>query len=138
MVGLLDVHQLVQDDVVAHGSRHLHQPPVEGDGAARRATAPPRSLIANRHAADDETVLKRQITASRRQLDGGDGTHPSLERLAHWLVFRWPQDRFQRHLLATKPDTAALGPCAVSRDTASLFARDPCTLSLCERQPSGD
>ena len=46
VVQLAAVHQLVQQHVLAHEGRGLHQAPVERDGAAARARPPPRLLVA--------------------------------------------------------------------------------------------
>src|SRR5215475_15153907 len=50
MVRLAQVHQLVDEDVVADVRGHQHEAEVERDVPLRRAGAPPRALVADRDA----------------------------------------------------------------------------------------
>src|ERR671913_679778 len=65
---LAQVHQLVDEDVIANGVRRLHQPEVQGDDALARARSPSRSLVANRDAGDLQAVRLRQFLQARNEL----------------------------------------------------------------------
>src|SRR5438105_7936007 len=58
VIRLTKMHQFVQQDVIRNVTRHLHEPPVQGDDAARRARAPSRSLIANADTRDFQAMLR--------------------------------------------------------------------------------
>ena len=68
MVHPPQMHELVDEDVVPHRRRHQHQTPVQADVSARAAGSPPRTLVANAHARDDEAMLRREFEQARRQL----------------------------------------------------------------------
>jgi hypothetical protein len=70
MVVLLGMGQLMQDDVIPDGIRHLYQPPVERDGSPTRTRAPAGSLIADGDAIDRQGVLSSQLQRPCRQLAG--------------------------------------------------------------------
>ena len=57
----LQVHQLVDQHVVADGVRHLHQPPVQADVAVARTRSPAPALIADADARDGQAVLRGQL-----------------------------------------------------------------------------
>ena len=52
----LEVHQLVNDDVIAHPMWHGNEPPIEAHVPVTPARTPPRPLIANADAGDRQTV----------------------------------------------------------------------------------
>ena len=54
------MHQLMQQHVVAHRRRHLHEPIVEGNPSGARARSPPRTLIPNRQSRGSQTVTSGQ------------------------------------------------------------------------------
>ena len=56
MILLLQVHQLVNQHVVAHSRRHLHEAMVECDFPGARTRSPSRSLVANREAGDGQMM----------------------------------------------------------------------------------
>lgn len=62
-----EVHQLVDQDVVANPGRHQHQSPVQADVAVRPAGAPARSLITNTDAANGEPMACCQFEQPRRE-----------------------------------------------------------------------
>ena len=54
---LLQMHQLMQEDVVAHLYRHLHEAIVEGNPSGARARSPSRPLISNRQSRDLQAMI---------------------------------------------------------------------------------
>jgi hypothetical protein len=68
MVHPAQVHQLVDQDVIAHRRRHQDQSPVQANVAVTSAGAPPRSLIADADAPDRKPMACRQFEQARRQL----------------------------------------------------------------------
>ncbi len=68
MVHPAEVHQFVDEDVIANRCRHQHQSPVQADMAVTPAGTPPRSLITNTDAADREPIACRQFEQPRGQL----------------------------------------------------------------------
>ena len=68
MVQPEQVHQLVNQDVIAYRWRHQHQSPVQTDVAVTAAGAPPRALIPDAHACHDEPVACGQFEQACRQL----------------------------------------------------------------------
>jgi len=62
------VHQLVNEDVVAYERRHQEQPPVQANVPIPAARAPPRSLVANGDPRDHQPVPLRQVQQPPRQL----------------------------------------------------------------------
>ena len=87
MIAHAQVHQLVQEHVVPHLVRHLHEPPVQADPSVRGARAPPRSLVPDTDAVHDESVLGRELAQARRQLQ------PSPSRAASGAPSRGPRRR---------------------------------------------
>jgi len=67
MVHPAEVHQFVDQDVVADPCRHQHESPVEADVAVTSAGTPPRSLIPHTHAADGKPIPCRQFEQPRRE-----------------------------------------------------------------------
>ncbi len=71
MVHPAEVHELVNQDVVAHGWRHEDEPPVECDVSVPPARSPPRALIADAHSREaGDAVLGREFPDSDRQFSG--------------------------------------------------------------------
>src|SRR5262249_30803046 len=71
VMGLDEVADLVDDDVVEHVVRGEHEPPVEAQLALRRARAPPAALVAHddaavAHAERDRLGLCDQLAARTR------------------------------------------------------------------------
>ena len=60
MIQLLQMHQLVNEHVLAHEIGHRHQPPVQTDMRLRRARPPAPSLIPHADARDPQPVHGRQ------------------------------------------------------------------------------
>jgi hypothetical protein len=81
MIEPAQVHQLVNDDVVAHSIGHQHEPPVQTDVPFRRTRSPTPPLIANADLGDDEPVPLRQFAQPRGKL--ARGTRPQF------FEFRW-------------------------------------------------
>ena len=71
MVGLAQVHQFVDQDVLAHGVWHQQEPVVQRDVSARRAGSPARALVADRHFADLQAEPIGQRMELGRQLARG-------------------------------------------------------------------
>jgi len=69
MVEPPQVHELVDDDVVAHPGGHHDQSPVQTDMALTAAGSPPGTLIPDTDTADLQAMLRRQLVQPRRQLD---------------------------------------------------------------------
>ena len=68
MVHPAQMHQLVDKNVIPDRRRHQHQSPVQADVPVTAAGSPPRTLVANAHARDDQAVLRREFQQARRQL----------------------------------------------------------------------
>ena len=68
MVHPAQVHQLVNQNVIAYRWRHQHQSPVQTDVAVTPAGAPPRALIPDADARHDESVARCQVEQACRQL----------------------------------------------------------------------
>src|SRR5690349_9465632 len=68
VVLLAQVHQLVQQDVLAYVRRHLHEPEVQRDRAGPRARTPSRTLIPDAHACHGQAVFRRQRDQTRRKI----------------------------------------------------------------------
>lgn len=73
MILLFEVHQLVNEHVIANGVRRLHQPEVQGNCAGVRARPPPRPLIANADALHRQRLLAREFEKTRNQFTLGNG-----------------------------------------------------------------
>lgn len=82
VVHLPHVHQLMQDQVVAHEVRGLDDPPVERDGPASRAGAPAGSLVTHAHATHGQPVGRCQLKHSGWQLPRGQAAQVRLDGCA--------------------------------------------------------
>jgi len=71
MVHPAEVHQLVDQNVIANRLRHQDQSPVQADVTVTPARTPPRALIPNADAADRESVACRQFEQPLGQLAPG-------------------------------------------------------------------
>lgn len=69
MIEPLEVHELVNDDVVANPSRHHDQPPVQADVPVATAGSPARALIPNADPTDREAELCGKLVQAGGQLD---------------------------------------------------------------------
>src|SRR4249919_1422528 len=65
MILLLQVHQLVEEHVVADRGRHLHEPVVQRNSASARAGSPTRSLISDRQPRHRQPMCARERMESR-------------------------------------------------------------------------
>jgi hypothetical protein len=65
---LLQVHQFMQQDVVAYRRRHLHEPIVERNPSSARARSPSRPLVSNRQSGDPQAMIGGQRVKPRGQL----------------------------------------------------------------------
>ena len=76
MVEPPQMHQLVNQHLVADGIRHQHEPPVQTDMTGRRAGSPSRPLIAYA----DARHLKSMVFGEPQQLGGqlARGLSPQL------------------------------------------------------------
>ncbi len=70
MVRAPQVHQLMDENVVANRFWHQHKAPVQADVTGGRARSPARSLIPYAHARHLQVVIRRQTKQMRRQLAG--------------------------------------------------------------------
>ncbi len=68
MVHPSQVHQFVDQDVIANPGRHQHQSPIQADMAVAPTGTPPRSLIPNADAADAKAIACCQFQQPRREL----------------------------------------------------------------------
>jgi len=82
MVHPAQVHQFVNKNVIPDRRRHEHQSPVQADVPVTAAGPPPRTLVANAHARDDEAMLRREFQQARRQLTASLFTKPAV--IADW------------------------------------------------------
>ena len=117
VVWLAQVHQLVNEDVLADFWRHEQETVVERDVAAGRARTPARTLIADGHPAHGETVLRGQREQLRPQL---------------------PRCLFSQRLLDVRgptrgQDLRSLPPCPVE-----MSIRKPHRLALGSASRDGD
>jgi hypothetical protein len=80
MVHLPEVHQLVEDQVVADGVRGVEDAPVEGNGGAHGTGAPARALVADADALDAESVEGGEFLDPGRKFAGGQSPQMPLER----------------------------------------------------------
>jgi hypothetical protein len=71
MILLFDVHQLVDEHIIAHIRRHLQQPKIQCDVAIPGARSPARSLVPNGHATDAQAVSIGKRPKPVRQVDAG-------------------------------------------------------------------
>lgn len=62
-----EMHQLVNQHVLAHEARHQHEPPVQADVPRGRARSPSRPLVANADASHGEAVGGGELSELRRQ-----------------------------------------------------------------------
>jgi len=69
MIESFQVHQLVNQHVIADGGRHQDEPPVQRNVAVAATGAPPGSLIADAHPGDRQSMLRRHLEQPRWQLD---------------------------------------------------------------------
>ena len=72
VVHFVEVHQLVDDDVVAHEGRGLDEAPVERDRGASGAGAPARALVADGHAGDAELMRGSEFEDAREEFARGE------------------------------------------------------------------
>lgn len=77
------MHQFVQQDVLTDEGGYEDEPPVECDRSARRARAPARTLIANRHARHINGVNGRKIEELSRQVARGLLAVPPIDDRPH-------------------------------------------------------
>ena len=68
MVHSAEMHQLMNKNVIPDRRRHEHQSPVQADVPVTAAGSPPRTLVANADARDDEPMLRGELQQARRQL----------------------------------------------------------------------
>jgi len=68
MVHPAEVHQLMNKNVIPDRRRHEHQPPVQADVPVAAAGAPPRTLVANADAREDEPMLRSELQQAWGQL----------------------------------------------------------------------
>lgn len=71
MVQSPQMHQLMEDDVVAHPRRHQDEPPIQADVTVRAAGSPARALIPDADAPHRQLMARRQLDETPRQLDRG-------------------------------------------------------------------
>ena len=81
MILLPKVHQLVKEYVIADGRRHLHEPEVQGDGAAPRAGSPPGPLVSDGGAPQGQSVHRRELVQSRDEIPRRDLTQHELRSI---------------------------------------------------------
>src|SRR5918997_1889034 len=72
------MHQLVDEDVLAHRRWHLDEPEVERDSACARARTPPRTLIPDDDAGDRHAMSLGQLEQLRNELGSRQRTKTAL------------------------------------------------------------
>ena len=65
------MHEFMNQHVIANRVRHQYEPPIEADVTRRRAGSPPRTLIAYADARDMESVMLSQAPQVRGELARG-------------------------------------------------------------------
>jgi len=68
MIHPLEVHELVDDHIVAHPVGHDHESPVEAYVTVATARTPARALIADADARDAQAVLIGKLLQTKRKL----------------------------------------------------------------------
>ena len=76
MIEALQVHQLVNQHVVAHRRGHQDKSPIEGNVAVTTTGSPACALIADAHSRDGQRVRSGNLHQPRRQL----GSRPLAQR----------------------------------------------------------
>lgn len=71
VVEAAQMHELVNQHIVANRVWHQYEPPIEADVTRWRAGSPPRALVAHAHAGYMEAVMPGQAQQVRGQLAGG-------------------------------------------------------------------
>ncbi len=87
MIHPLQVHQLVNEHVIADPVRHLQEPPVQADVPARRTRSPTPALIPDADARHRDAVTRRQLQQPRREL--APRPRAQLARFARPAFPRW-------------------------------------------------
>ena len=144
MILLPQMHQLVNEHVIANLLGHLHQAKVQRDLAGARARSPPRTLISDADTTDVESVLSCQIVQSWHKLGACHASkiilHERTQALA--TVERdaaigiahdagWFVDG-QGHEPATKHDRSPVFPltwCVLNPDATPLSLDPPAILA---------
>jgi hypothetical protein len=113
VVAHAQVHQLVQEQIVAHGIGHLHKPPVQADATVRRARSPPRALIPDADSSNDETVKRGELIEAGRQTRARQVAKPTHDRIMHGggskRHDRGRNAQRRRTLVRTEDDVRATG-----------------------------
>jgi len=77
------VHELVKNDVVAHGFRRHDQAPVQRNGPIGGTGAPAGALVAHRDPPDVEPLFLGEFVGSPRQFLAGKFPKKPLRRVSH-------------------------------------------------------
>ena len=118
VVRLAEVAELVDDDVVEHGVRREHEPPVEGERPARRARAPAGALVAD---LDRRSTRRRAAAPPPRRPRSSDPSRlaaapsASLISLNVSVLTRWDWRR-RIHVGVTLDEAADLALARPARD----------------------
>ena len=160
---LLQMHQLMQEDVVAHVRRHLHEPIVQGNPSGARARSPSRPLISNRQSRDLEAMLGGErmepaaqvITRKRAQVGldaaakvisavqddrplsvSNDSSTPAIntDRHRHQL----PAQHHRRPLGPCRRDTRGVNPGALGRDPRAMTLEEAGSFGVRAASRNGD
>ena len=106
MVHLPEMHQFVENDVIAHERRRLDEPPVERDRSAPGTRTPARALIAHGHAAHGQLKTGREFHHAQRQFPlrqpaqmSFDGWPQVARRICHGQLFRAEANHSARRYL---------------------------------------
>lgn len=145
---MLEMNEFVEHHVVGHLDRHLHEPPIERNVAARRAGPPARLLIADLDTTGTQSVGHSERHATCRQFRSGLGAPVVMERCPQavddgmqWKGGRTAADRTaiadDRMLMAAVPGTCAAAPLGAFA-TPGPLGGDPVTLPRHEGQSSVD
>ena len=111
------MHELVQQHVVPHLVRHLHEPPVQADPSVGRAGPPARALVADAHALHGEAVRRRELAQAPGQDGARRGPQPVPDGIVHAAVL-------EPHDIAADPDRVGVArPLAAPRGERRRRAR---------------
>jgi len=108
VVELLQVHQLVDEDVVANPGRRLNQPPVQADVTAARARAPAPPLIPHADARNGELEAVGQLVQPKGKI--------TFRLLAQgpFLALRRAGGRTRREAIGHQASELPVDPSALS------------------------
>lgn len=122
VVHLPQMHQLVNDDVVADKLRHLNQSPVQRHCPTTRTGSPPRPLISHRDASNAALQRSRNELNAGRQFPSGQRPKMTFDGSADFRSRRLHTRAQRNHLGAQPGHHSAVDRCDPKR---MAFAAEP-------------